>query len=60
MNGFGKYVIIFGTDMSSSLHIDNKKIDVLIRGKGAAIDLDQTTLIAEKKYINFTEQQKKF
>ena len=59
-NGFGKHVIIFGADMSSLLHIDNKKIDILILGKGAANDLDHTTLIAEKKYINFTEQQEIF
>ena len=30
----GKNVIIFGADMSSSVHIDNKKKDVLILGKG--------------------------
>ena len=32
--GFGRYVIIFGIDMSSSPHIDNKKKDTLILGKG--------------------------
>ena len=32
--GFGQNVIIFGVDMSSSAHIDNKKKDVLILGKG--------------------------
>ena len=26
-NGFGKNVIIFGVDMSSSVHVDNKKKD---------------------------------
>ena len=31
-NRFGKN-IIFGADMSSSVHIDNKKKDVLILGK---------------------------
>ena len=30
----GKYVIIFGTDMSSSVHIDNKNNDMLILGEG--------------------------
>ena len=32
-NRFGENVIIFGADMSSSVHIDNKKKDVLILGK---------------------------
>ena len=32
--GFGQNVIIFGVDMSSSAHIDNKKNDILILGKG--------------------------
>ena len=30
----GKNVIIFGADMSSSVHVDNKKKDILILGKG--------------------------
>ena len=33
-NGFGQNVIIFGVDMSSTVHIDNKKKDILILGKG--------------------------
>ena len=32
--GFGQNVIIFGVDMGSSAHIDNKKKDILILGKG--------------------------
>ena len=31
----GKNVIIFGVDMSSSEHVDNKKKDILILSKGA-------------------------
>ena len=31
--GFGQNVLIFGADMSSSAHIDNKKKDILILGK---------------------------
>ena len=31
--GFGQNVIIFGVDMSSSAHVDNKKKDILILGK---------------------------
>ena len=30
----GKNVIIFGVDMSSSVHIDNTGKDILILGKG--------------------------
>ena len=32
--GFGQNVIIFGADMSSSTHIDNKGKDILILGVG--------------------------
>ena len=47
--------------MSSSVHINKKKKDILILGKGLTGDLVDTTLTAEKKYsTNFTEQQKKF
>ena len=31
---YGKNVIIFRADMSSSLHVDNKAKDILILGKG--------------------------
>ena len=51
----GKNVIIFGVDMSSSVHIDNKKKDFLILGKGPQQGLDDTTLTAEAQYsINFS------
>ena len=47
--------------MSSSVHVDNKKKNILILGEGPTQGLDNTTLIAEKKYsINFTEHNKKF
>ena len=32
--GFGKNAIVFGADMSSSVHFDNKKKDILILGEG--------------------------
>ena len=55
-SGFGKNVIIFRADMSSSVYIDNKKKDILILGKGPRNGLDDTTLTAGKEYsINFTE-----
>ena len=58
--GFGQNVIIFGVDMSSSVHVDNKKKDILILGKGPTQGLEHT-LIAEKMYsINFTVTKMKF
>ena len=46
--------------MSSSLHIDNNKKDILILGKGPTQGLEQT-LTAEKLYsINFTKGNTKF
>ena len=45
----GRNVIIFGVDMSSSPHIDNKKKDILILGKGSTQGLEHT-LTAEKLY----------
>ena len=57
--GFGQNLIIFGVDMSSSDHIDNKKKDILILGKGPIQGLEHT-LTAEKMYsINFTATKKK-
>ena len=38
----GKNVIIFGVDMSSSSHIDNKKKDILILGKDPTQGLEHT------------------
>ena len=46
---FAKNVIIFGIDLSSSVHADNKKKkDILILGEGPTRGLDSTTLTAEK------------
>ena len=46
--------------MSPSTHIDNKKKDILILGKGRTQGLEHT-LTAEKIYsINFTVTKKKF
>ena len=58
--GFGQNVLIFGVDMSPSAHIDNKKKDILVLGKGPTQVLEHT-LTAEKMYsINFTVTEKKF
>ena len=57
----GKNVIIFGADMSSSVHIDNKDKDILTLGEGPTQELDDTTLTAEAIYlISFTQLRKKF
>ena len=41
-SGFGQNLLIFGVDMSSSVHIDNKKKDILIPGKGPTQGLEHT------------------
>ena len=57
---FGRNVIIFGVDMSSSVHVDNKGKDILILGSGPAQGLDEHSLTAEKIYsVNFTDHRKK-
>ena len=57
---FGQNVIIFGVDKSSSVHVDNKRKDILILGKGPIQGLEPT-LTAEKMYsINFSVARKKF
>ena len=59
-SGFGQNVLVFGADMSPSVHIDNKKKDILVLGKGTTQDLEHT-LTAEKMYsINFAVANKKF
>ena len=61
IGGFGNNAIIFGVDMSSSAHANNKKKDLLILGEGLTQGLDDTTLSAGKMYsINFTATKKKF
>ena len=40
--GFSQNVITFGVDMSSFAHIDNKKKDILVLGKGPTQRLDHT------------------
>ena len=58
---FAQNVIIFGADMSSSVHVNNKTKDILVLGEGLTQELDDTTLTAEKKYsINFTKSNTKF
>ena len=61
MKPWGKNVITFGADMSSSVHIDNENKDMLILGEIPTQGLDDTTLTAEVKYlINFKQSRKRF
>ena len=53
-------IIIFGMDMSSSSHIDNKKKDILILGKGPAQRLEHRLAAEKLHWINFTKENKRF
>ena len=47
--------------MSPSVHVDNKKKDILIIGKGPTQGLGEKSLTAEKMYsINFMVKRKRF
>ena len=46
---FRQNVLIFGVDMSTSIHIDNKEKDILILGRGPTQGIE-STLTAEKMY----------
>ena len=57
----GKTAIIFGADMSSFVHIDNRNKDIFVLGERPTQGLDDTTLTAEAKYpVNFTQPRKRF
>ena len=45
-NGFGRNVIIFGSDMSSSVHANNKKNNALVLGKDFTQRLNNTIIYA--------------
>ena len=54
-------VIIFGADMSLSVHVDIKDENILNLGEGATQGLEDTTLAAETIYpITFTQLNKRF
>ena len=58
--GFGQNMLIFGADMSTSIHIHNKKNGILVLGRGPTQGT-LSTLTAEKMCsINFTITKKKF
>ena len=58
--GFGQNVLIFGVDMSSSAHIDYKKKDILVLGKGPTQGLEHTLTAEEMYSINFTVTKRNF
>ena len=60
-DGFYQNVIIFGRDMSSSVHANDKKKNILVLSKGFTQGLDNTKMYARKLYsINFTKTNTKF
>ena len=60
-NGFGRNVITWGANMSSSVHANNRTKNTLVLGKDLLQGLDKTTIYAEKLYsINFTKTNIKF
>ena len=56
-----KNVIIFGVDMSSSIHATNRANNIYVMGKGFVQGINDTTIYAEKLFHNkFTEFGVKF
>ena len=58
--GFCQNILIFGVDMSFSKHIDDKKKDVLVLGKGPTQGLEHILTAEEIHSINFSLTKKKF
>ena len=59
--GYGGNVIIFGIDLSSSTHSNNKTESILVLGKDFIQEIDSTTIYGEKMYsTDFTVGNKKF
>ena len=59
--GYGKNVIIFGADMSSSVHAYSKVNNVLVLGKAFIQGINGTIIYAEKMYsLNYTVDNKRF
>ena len=56
---WGKNVVIFGVDDSSSLHADNRKKDFLVLGQGLTDGLDDTTIAAEANILLILRNQKR-
>ena len=57
---WSKNVIIFGVGDGSSVHVDNKRKDILVLGEGPTQEVDNSIITAEATYsINLTELKKK-
>ena len=57
----GKNVLIFGADLSSSIHATNRANHIYCFGEGLTQGINDTTIYAEKNYYrNFTEHGEKF
>ena len=57
----GRNVLIFGADMSFSIHATNRANHIYIMGDGLTQGINDTTIYAEKQYFrNFTELDVKF
>ena len=56
----GKNILIFGADMSFSIHATNRENHIYCFGEGLTQGINDTTIFAEKNYyINFTEHGEK-
>ena len=47
---FGQNLLIFGADISSSAHIDNKNKDILVLGKGPTQGLEHTITVEKNVF----------
>ena len=57
----GRNVLIFGADMSFSVHATNRANHIYVMSDGVTQSIHDTTLYVEKKYFrNFTESSVKF
>ena len=59
--GMAKNIIIFGVDLSNSIHVTNETQNILILGHGLTQKVNNTTIYAEKMYSpNFSAENKIF
>ena len=57
----GRNVLIFGADMSFSVHATNRANHICLMGDGLTQGINDTTIYVEKNYYrNFTDPGKKF
>ena len=59
--GMARNIIIFGEDLSKSVHATNKTKNILMLGHGLSQKVNNTTIYAEKMYApNFSAENKIF